>query len=57
MKPAESRVAAIVLLVVAVAIGYFALVHWWFVAPQLAIAYQRNEMPALMPGIGRENGK
>jgi len=44
MKPAESRVAAIVLLVVAVAIGYFALVHWWFVAPQLTIAADMDDL-------------
>lgn len=44
MKPAESRIAAIVLLVVAVAIGYFALVHWWFVSPQLAMADEMDDL-------------
>lgn len=44
MKPAESRIAAILLLVVAIAIGYFALVHWWFVAPQLAIADEMDDL-------------
>jgi general secretion pathway protein M len=44
MKPAESRVAAIALLVVALGIGYFALVHWWFVSPQLAIADEMDDL-------------
>jgi general secretion pathway protein M len=44
MKPAESRIAAILLLVVVVVAGYFALVHWWFVAPQLAIADQMTDL-------------
>ncbi|MET0935381.1 MAG: type II secretion system protein GspM [Luteibacter sp.] len=44
MKPAESRIAAILLLVAAVTIGYFALVHWWFVAPQLAIADEMDDL-------------
>lgn len=44
MKPAESRVAAILLLVLAVAIGYFGLVHWWFVAPQLAMGDEMDDL-------------
>lgn len=44
MKPAESRIAAILLLVVVLVAGYFALVHWWFVAPQLAIADQMDDL-------------
>ncbi|SFW74991.1 general secretion pathway protein M [Luteibacter sp. UNCMF366Tsu5.1] len=44
MKPAESRLAAVLLLVVAFVIGYFALIHWWFVAPQLAIADEMADL-------------
>ena len=44
MKPAESRIAAILLLVVAMAIAYFVLIHWWFVSPQLAIAADMDDL-------------
>lgn len=44
MKPNESRIAAILLLIVVIVVGYFALVHWWFVAPQLAIADEMNDL-------------
>lgn len=44
MKPAESRIAAVLLLVLALAIGYFALVHWWFVAPQLTITDEMDDL-------------
>jgi len=33
MKPRDSRLAAIGLLVLLVVLAYFALLHWWFVAP------------------------
>ena len=33
LSPRDSRVAAIGLLLLAVVIGYFVLLHWWFVAP------------------------
>lgn len=33
LKPAESRIAAIVLLLLALALAYLVLLHWWFVAP------------------------
>ncbi len=33
LKPRESRIAAIVLLLLAVVLAYFVLVHWWLVAP------------------------
>lgn len=33
LKPAESRIAAILLLLVALALAYLVLLHWWFVAP------------------------
>lgn len=33
LQPRESRIAAIVLLLLAVLLAYLVLVHWWFVAP------------------------
>ncbi|MGF6493777.1 general secretion pathway protein M [Luteibacter sp. 621] len=44
MKPGESRIAAILLLLVVLVVGYFVLVHWWFVAPQLAMADDMNDL-------------
>lgn len=33
LGPRDSRIAAIGLLLIALVIGYFVLLHWWFVAP------------------------
>jgi len=33
LKPMESRIAAILLLLVALVLAYLVLLHWWFVAP------------------------
>jgi general secretion pathway protein M len=44
LKPAESRIAAIALLLVVLALAYFVLVHWWFVAPQAAIDDEMNDL-------------
>jgi len=44
LKPAESRIAALVLLLVALAAGYFLLIHWWFVAPQSAMAAEMDDL-------------
>lgn len=33
LKPRESRIAAIVLLLLTLVLAYFLLLHWWFVAP------------------------
>jgi general secretion pathway protein M len=33
LKPRESRIAAILLLLVTLVLAYFLLLHWWFVAP------------------------
>ncbi|WP_329742269.1 type II secretion system protein GspM [Dyella sp. A6] len=33
MKPLERRIAAILLLLLALALAYLVLLHWWFVAP------------------------
>lgn len=38
MKPAESRLAAGLILLVVLALLYFVFVHWWFVAPQLRMS-------------------
>lgn len=37
MKPRDSRIAAILLLLLVLVLGYFVLLHWWFVAPLRAI--------------------
>ena len=44
LKPRESRIAAVLLLLVVLVIAYFALLHWWFVAPLQSI---RSEMDDL----------
>lgn len=44
LKPRESRIAAILLLLAVLVVAYFALLHWWFVAPLQAI---RGEMDDL----------
>ncbi|MDO1528949.1 type II secretion system protein GspM [Fulvimonas sp. R45] len=33
LRPAERRVAAVLLLLLALALAYLVLLHWWFVAP------------------------
>ncbi|HEY1588446.1 MAG TPA: type II secretion system protein GspM [Rhodanobacter sp.] len=33
LNPRDSRIAAILLLLLALLLGYFVLLHWWFVAP------------------------
>jgi general secretion pathway protein M len=44
MKPRDSRIAAILLTLVAVVIAYFALLHWWFVAPMLDVSAQMADL-------------
>ncbi|MGA0587840.1 type II secretion system protein GspM [Dyella sp. KRB-257] len=44
LKPRDSRLAAIGLLVLVLAIAYFALLHWWFVAPLRAIDAQMADL-------------
>jgi general secretion pathway protein M len=44
LKPAESRVAAILLLLVALALAYLVLLHWWFVAPLQRIDDAMDEL-------------
>ena len=44
LKPRDSRLAAIGLLLVVLVIAYFALLHWWFVAPLRAIDAQMADL-------------
>lgn len=44
MKPMESRIAAIGLLLLVVLLAYFVLLHWWFVAPLRDIDSQMDDL-------------
>jgi general secretion pathway protein M len=44
MKPAESRIAAIGLLLLVLVLAYFVLLHWWFVAPLRDIDSQMDDL-------------
>lgn len=44
MKPGESRIAALLLLLIVLVVGYFVLIHWWFVAPQLAMGDEMDDL-------------
>jgi len=44
LKPRDSRLAALLLLLLALVLGYFLLVHWWFVAPLRAIDAQMSDL-------------
>lgn len=44
MKPRDSRLAAIGLLLLALVVAYFALLHWWFVAPLREIDAQMADL-------------
>ncbi|GGA12873.1 type II secretion system protein GspM [Dyella caseinilytica] len=44
MKPLESRMAAIGLLLLVVILAYFILLHWWFVAPLRDIDSQMDDL-------------
>jgi len=44
LKPRESRIAAVLLLLVVLVIAYFALLHWWFVAPLQAIGSEMDDL-------------
>lgn len=46
-SPAQSRLAAIVLTLLALALAYFVLLHWWFVAPMLSVDSQMRDLRAL----------
>jgi general secretion pathway protein M len=44
MKPTESRMAAIGLLLLVLMLAYFLLLHWWFVAPLRDIDSQMDDL-------------
>jgi general secretion pathway protein M len=44
MKPVESRLAAIGLLVLVIVLAYFLLLHWWFVAPLRDVDSQMDDL-------------
>jgi general secretion pathway protein M len=43
-SPRNQRFLAITLLLIAVLLAYLLLVHWWFVAPHLALRQQRYDL-------------
>lgn len=47
LPPGQARAVAIVLAVVALALGYFVLLHWWFVAPMLRVNDEMRDLQAL----------
>jgi general secretion pathway protein M len=47
MTPMQSRVAAVVLALVALAIAYFVLLHWWFVAPLVGVDGQMRDLQSI----------
>lgn len=47
MTPVQSRVAAIALALVALAIAYFLLLHWWFVAPLASVDSQMHDLQSI----------
>ena len=44
LKPHQSRIAAVILLLLAVLLAYFVLVHWWFVAPLNQIGDEMSQL-------------
>ena len=44
LSPRDSRIAAIGLLLLALLLAYFLLLHWWFVAPLRDIAAQMDDL-------------
>jgi general secretion pathway protein M len=46
LRPVESRILALTLTLLVAVLGYFALLHWWFVAPQLDMNDQVRQLRA-----------
>jgi len=44
LKPRESRIVAVLLLLVVLVVAYFALLHWWFVAPLQAMGSEMDDL-------------
>ena len=44
LKPRQSRIAAVVLLLLAVGLAYVVLVHWWLVAPLNQIGEEMSQL-------------
>ena len=44
LKPRDSRIAAVLLLVLALVLVYFLLIHWWFVAPLRTVHAQMADL-------------
>jgi general secretion pathway protein M len=47
MTPMQSRFAAIVLALVALATAYFVLLHWWVVAPLMGVDAQMHDLQSI----------
>jgi general secretion pathway protein M len=47
LTPLQSRIAALVLALVALALAYFLLLHWWFVAPLASVDEQMRDLQHL----------
>ncbi len=47
LTPGQSRTVAIALALVALAIAYFVLLHWWFVAPLMSVDSQMRDLRAI----------
>ncbi len=47
LTPAQSRLAAVVLTLAALAVAYFLLLHWWFVAPLMSIDGRMDDLQAI----------
>jgi len=44
LTPRDSRIAAVGLLLLALALAYFLLLHWWFVAPLRDVSAQMDDL-------------
>lgn len=47
LTPAQSRIAAVLLALLALTLGYFLLLHWWFVAPLASVDAQIDDLRAI----------
>ena len=47
LTPGQSRVAALLLALLALVLAYFLLLHWWFVAPSLQVNHEMHDLRAI----------